>query len=192
VIYLSIAIPSISERLEQATILFRRLEEMFKGEFVEVLMFTDNKMRSIGEKRNDLKNLCKGKYIAQVDDDDKVTDKYRLILEVIKRGTEADVITFKQLAVINGTYSLIDFSLRNDNQEFQSSGITLRKPFHVCAWKRELVKDYDFPFTSYGEDYGWIEQFIDKAKTEEGISEVLHEYHHNINQSRADNEGTQA
>jgi hypothetical protein len=53
--------------------------------------------------------------------------------------------------------------------------IAKRPPFHVCAWHKKN-KEFRFPSVNYGEDWGWVEQFIKYAKTEVHIDKVLHKY----------------
>ncbi len=91
---LSILIPSIPSRFERAIKLYNEILAMCEGLDIEVLMLTDNKKRTIGEKREALKNLSKGKYFMFVDDDDSL-----LSIKEIYEATEkdVDVITFWQV-----------------------------------------------------------------------------------------------
>lgn len=177
--------PSVQSRIsDKMNPLCTKLEVQAKSLPVEVLVFLDNKQRTIGEKRDALVQIAKGDYVAFVDDDDDVTDDYvRVLVNAIKATSakEPDVITFKQLSSINDDESFeVSFGLNNENEgAHQDGGVwkpIKRKPFHVCAWKRSLVKDYHFPALQYGEDWGWIEQFIDKAEVEHHIDRVLHYY----------------
>lgn len=84
-ILLSIVIPSIPERKEKSWDLFEKLQQQInnrltKPEQVEIIMFTDNRRRSIGKKREGCVQLATGKYVALLDDDDGVSDEYIFLL----------------------------------------------------------------------------------------------------------------
>lgn len=173
---LSILIPSIPSRFEKMITLFNRINNQIKDKSeVEILVWIDNKNRSIGRKRNDLVTMSQGKYIAFVDDDDGIADSY---IEDMLTGcdSDADVITFKQLARINDVWTYIDFSLENENEEIQPNSITRRKPFHVCGIKRSLTKNIKFANVGYGEDWDWMQRVLLNIKTEYKIDKVLHFY----------------
>lgn len=173
---LSILIPSIPSRFDRMIELYKKINNQItdKSE-VEILILTDNKNRSIGHKRNDLVQLAQGKYVAFVDDDDDVSKEY---IEEMLKGckSDADIICFRQLAIIDDIWSYVDFSIINENQEIQPSSITRRKPFHVCAIRSDIAKKYTFPDVGYGEDWYWMEQVLRDIKTEYKTDKVLHFY----------------
>ena len=72
-----------------------------------------------------------------------------------------------------------DFGLNNDiehNKDDKGNYLDCKRPpFHVCAWHKKN-KEFRFPSVNYGEDWGWVEQFIKYAKTEVHIDKVLHKY----------------
>lgn len=176
---LSILIPSIPSRFEKMMALYNKLENQIKTEavedLVEILIWIDNKQRSIGAKRDDLVQMARGDYLAFVDDDDDVAGNY--IKEMIKGAIAGmDVICFRQLAVDNCQWSYIDFSIKNKNEEFKIHSITRRKPFHVCGWKRELAQKVRFMNIGYSEDWEWCKEVLKKVKTEYKTNEIIHYY----------------
>lgn len=174
---LSILTPTIPERMTQAMALQEKVAQQANGATVEHLVFCDNRMRSIGAKRQALADLARGKYFAFVDDDDDIADGYvPMILQAAE--SNADVITFQQRAIYNGLESTVIFSLENQDEPFQSGGITRRGAWHVCAWRRELVADCVFPFINYGEDKAWSLQARARAHGEIHIPRILHTYRH--------------
>jgi glycosyltransferase involved in cell wall biosynthesis len=186
---LSILIPSIPSRFNKAIRLYKKLLNQANDE-VEILLFCDNKKRSIGEKRNDLVQLAKGKYLAFVDDDDSVSDNYvSKILKACKK--DKDVICFRQLAEINDLWTYVDFGLNNENEEIQSKSITRRKPFHVCPVKSSIAKKHKFANVGYGEDWHWMERVLKDVKTECKINDVLHFYKYKDNVSEAPTESNE-
>lgn len=141
-------------------------------------------MRSIGAKRQALVDIARGGYIAFVDDDDDVYDGY--VAEILK-ATEsgADVITFNQLAIYNGLKSEVRFGINNQDGAFNPGGITLRAPWHVCAWKREVVAGCLFGESNYGEDLVWCQQARKRGKTGFHVPKVLHTYIHDASTTAA-------
>jgi hypothetical protein len=183
---LSILIPSIPSRFKRAVNLYNKIVSMTEGMDIEVLMFTDNKKRTIGEKRDALKNISKGKYFMFVDDDDSL-----LSIEKLYEATEkdVDVITFKQRCLNeDGSTFIVTFGLGNEIEHNTKNGRYLdikRPPFHVCAWNSKF-RDYNFPAVNYSEDWEFIKQILPLAKTEFFIDEIIHSYNFDINISEAD------
>jgi len=172
---LSILIPSIPSRFDRMIKIYEKLELQIKGREVEILVFIDNKQRSIGLKRDALVQMSKGDYIAFVDDDDDVSDDY---IDEMLIGCEADkdVICFWQMSYIDGKKGLIDFDLSNGNLEFQAGQTTPRKPYHVCGWRGDLARKYRFEDLMYDEDRRWCIQLWAVAKTQYKIGKTLHTY----------------
>ena len=185
---LSILIPSIPSRWERAQKLYTKISKMCEGKDIEILLFLDNKKRTVGAKRDALVQMSRGKYFMFVDDDDDI-----LSIDEIYQATfqDVDVITFKQLCLNqNKTTFVVTFGVGNlneINETYSGSGIYLdcnRPPYHVCAWNQRFKK-YRFPEISYGEDWQWVEQCITEAKTEVFIDKILHQYNYDQNVSEA-------
>lgn len=174
---LSILTPTIPSREKQVKALSQKLAKQIGNLPVEHLILSDNRTRSIGEKRQSLVDIANGEYIAFCDDDDDVSDNY--VLEVLKAiETRADVITFNQKAIYNGLESVVNFGIKNQDSQFNPGGITLRGPWHICAWNRQKVKGCVFGFSNYGEDLVWCHQARKRIKTGHHINKVLHTYIH--------------
>jgi len=174
---LSILIPSIPSRFDKLLATYNQIASMCEGKDIEVLAFTDNKKRTIGEKRDALVQMSNGKYVMFVDDDDtllSVDEIYEATLE------DVDVITFKQecLNTDKSTF-VVDFGLGNiieHNKDENGNYIDCKRPpFHVCAWHKKY-KEFRFPNVNYGEDWAWVEQFVKYAQSEVHIDKVLHKY----------------
>jgi len=164
--------------------LMSQLSEQIGGLPVEHLVLCDNRARSIGAKRQALVDIARAEYIAFVDDDDDVSEDYvARLLEATKTG--ADVITFRQHAIYNGLESEVHFGINNQDGPFNPGGITLRAPWHVCAWKRERVKDCLFGESNFGEDKIWCLQARRRARTAHHIDAVLHTYRHDASTTAA-------
>jgi len=173
---LSILIPSIPSRFDRLAKIFQKIDSQSTEE-VEILVFIDNKRRSIGLKRDALVQMSKGEYVCFVDDDDDVEDDY---IEQLLIGCESgkDVIVFWQRAYADGKEAIIDFDLSNENTPFVAGTTVPRKPFHVCAFRGEIARKYRFPDKMYGEDWEWCEQVLTEVKTQYKIGKILHTYYY--------------
>jgi len=175
---LSILIPTVPERAAKLSSLLHNLVRINNGK-AEIIYFGDDRKRTIGAKRNGVLSLARGKYVAFCDDDDSVHPDY--ISEITKAAErDVSVISFQQDATWNGQNSIVHFSIKNKNEQFNPGGITKRFPWHVCAWRRELAQQCVFSEKNWGEDADWVEQVAALAKSEIHIPKVLHYYSHGI------------
>jgi glycosyltransferase involved in cell wall biosynthesis len=175
---LSVLIPTVPIRAAKTAALIEKLTSQRGHDKAEILWFGDNRMRSIGEKRNALLQAAKGKYVAFCDDDDGVSDFYVETLTSIGERNTVDVISFKQSAIWDGMKSEVVFSIHNQDERFNPGGITKRFPWHVCAWRRELAQDGVFADKNAGEDAAWVQQMKPLARREAHVPDVLHFYEH--------------
>jgi glycosyltransferase involved in cell wall biosynthesis len=181
---LSILTPTIPERSSQVTALQEKLALQIGSLPIEHVILSDNRTRSIGAKRQALADIARGEYLAFVDDDDDISDEYvSSLLEAIKTG--ADVITFLQRAIYNGLESEVHFGINNHDGPFNAGAITLRAPWHVCAWKRSKVEGCLFSESNYGEDLTWCLQARRRIKTACHVDRVLHTYRHDAKTTAA-------
>lgn len=181
-IALSILIPGIPERMDQLKTTIQKYEACIDrynlGELVQIVSFIDNKKITIGEKRNTLVSLAAGRYWVMSDDDDELTDRY---FEVIMREIwhEPDVITYLQSARINHQKTTVEFGLNNINEDFIPDGITKRKAWYCCTWRKDAVMDARFDSSlNWGEDSFFADSANKLAKTTVHIPEVCHVYQH--------------
>jgi hypothetical protein len=190
--YLSILTPSVPSRITKGLQnVMDKIEKQIKennlDKKVEHLIHIDNKVRTIGRKRDNLVQCAIGQYVAFVDDDDDISNDYVLeLVNAIKNNPNVDVITFKQNCFIeNYPKSIVKFGLGHENEAYAPNVEFKRKPYHICAWKGTLSKKFNFPSSNYGEDVGWLYQLWEVAKTEYYIDKVLHSYIHSNNTSEA-------
>ncbi len=174
---LSILIPSIPSRHDMSMSLFRRVQEALPFKDVEIIMLLDNKIKSIGEKRENLVQASTGQYFMFLDDDDDfehIQDVYHATFENV------DVITFKSLCKNNdGSEYVVTHRLGSEiEHNCDENGRYLdctRPPFHNCAWNSKYKK-FHFPFVNYAEDWGWLKQFVYEAKDEVHIDKIVYKY----------------
>lgn len=184
--YLSILTPSIPSRIGTSLKkLIDKIDQQIKQhnleKKVEHLILVDNKVRTVGRKRDNLVQSAVGQFVAFVDDDDDISNDYVIeLVNAIKDNPDVDVITFKQHCFIeDNPKSVVVFGLQNENESYLPNTIFKRKPYHVCAWNRRLAQKYRVPSNNICEDFGWVSQLWREAKTEFFIDKPLHAYIHN-------------
>jgi len=174
---LSILTPTIPGRESQVKNLESEIAKQAGNLPVEHLVLSDNRKRSIGKKRQALLDIARGEYVAFCDDDDYIKPGYvASILEAAKQSP--DVITFQQASSYNGLKSRVIFKLGQGDFKYNPMGDTLRDAWHVCAWRRDLVKNCLFGDSNYGEDAVWCHQARHLARTTVHIDKILHAYIH--------------
>ncbi len=183
---LSILIPSIPSRSERLNRLIEKLQDLIGDKHIEIVSLIDNKIKSIGEKRDNLVQLSTGKYFMFVDDDDDIVSLNSIYIATYY---DVDVITFKSECLnSSGLKYIVTHNLGNDiEHNCDDNGNYLdckRPPFHNCAWHNKYKK-FHFPFVSYGEDWGWLKQFVDKAEKEHHINEIIYKYNFSLEISEA-------
>lgn len=177
-ILFSILTPAVPSRMGKLTALCSELAMQIGTEPVEHLVFLDNKRRTVGEKRDALLRAARGDYVAFVDDDDAVTSDYVPAI-LAKIDLRPDVITFRQLATINGVPGEIEFQLGHPNEPFKPGQLTRRNAWHVCAWRRQLAICSGFPAINYGEDWAYAQKLCAlEGLRAEHIGRIIHHYRH--------------
>lgn len=141
---------------------------------------------SIGKKRQALVEQCKGKYLCFLDDDESISPNY---IETIVRlcQLDCDVVTFRSIAKMDNYWSVIDMSLKNnEDEEATPDRIVKRKPWHINAIRSEFAKLYEFPDTNYSEDALWMKNVLYHLESEAHTDAILHQYNHSSKTSEAD------
>ena len=179
---LSILIPATPRRvLTHLQPLVQKLEDQIsrneRPQDFEVLAFLDNRRRTIGEKRDALVQMSRGKFVAFCDDDDDVSENYieRLGAVIRSCNENTSVITFDQRVIVNGVEARCSFSLSHPNEPFKPPFFK-RNAWHVCAWRGDMARRVRFPASNYGEDWAWAKHLIMDALGEIHINAVLHTY----------------
>jgi glycosyltransferase involved in cell wall biosynthesis len=193
-IKLSILILSIPERIESMKAAVNHLQEQANStgqpKSVEILVMLDNRSKSISEKRNNLLQMARGKYIAFLDDDDAVSKDYMSKILTAIDENDTDCITFNQWCNIDGEPMDVEFGMGNPHGQLWRDedgflGNIKRPPYHMCVWRREIAQSEKFnPMIgengqSYAEDIDWLMRLYPKVQTEYHIQDALHGYIYN-------------
>lgn len=146
---------------------------------IEIMILTDNKQMMLGHKRNKMVELAQGKYVAFVDDDDRLAEDYvSSLLEAT--ASDADSIVFKAEVSLNGEPPKICHYSKDVKRDYNHKDGYYRIPNHICCVKREVSLKSSFPNVLYGEDAGYGKVLLPFLKTEHKIDKVLYYYDYNI------------
>jgi len=180
-ILLSILIPTVPSRLEvfYTPLIKNLLKQSELYDEVEIIGFFDNKKRSIGEKRDVLLNLAKGKYLVFIDDDDRIADDYvKSIIEAIHNNINTDCIVFDCICCIDGgelkklcKYGIeFEYGDINDGKEWRG------KPAHTMVYKSSIAKNHKYKSIQCGEDVEWVLRACREIKIQTRLDKVLYYY----------------
>lgn len=145
---------------------------------VEILILTDNKRMMLGHKRNTMVSIAQGKYIAFVDDDDRLAPDYLTQL-LTATATDADSIVFKAEVSLNGEPAKICDYSKDHRRDYNHKDGYYRIPNHICCIKRSVSLKSSFPNVLYGEDAGYGKVLLPFLKTEHKINKILYYYDYN-------------
>lgn len=185
---LSILIPSVPERATQLQSLLASLAPQVQQApgLVEVLVLTDLKTMSLGEKRNRLMGVARGQFFIHLDDDDRLVPyTVTTLLPIISANPAIDVIAYDQRCTLRLKDETAEFrvttSIHFDNETAHKNddGVWAdlkRKPWHWNAWRAELAKSAEF-VGRVDEDWQWLQHVLPEVKHQYKLDQVLHEYH---------------
>jgi glycosyltransferase involved in cell wall biosynthesis len=195
---LSLSIPSrIDKFAAQAQ---KLLGQIGDRQDVEIISLMDNKSLHIYEKRNHMLDIARGDFVAFLDDDDGIADNYvEVIVDNINRNPVADVICFNQNCWINGKHCKVITDIDNPQEDLMPHPTDpmaykdmLRKPWHWCAWNRNLATSERF-VASYSmggvgqstEDIDWLNRLYPKVNSAVSIDDYLHIYQYDARQTES-------
>lgn len=153
------------------------ITRQIQGRSVQFLYLGDNKSMTVGEKRNHLMNVAKGKRIAFVDDDDQISDDY---VDRLLEYCELDFdcvgigVKFTKDGLNPSDY---DYSYKtNINTRVNGDRVYGRMPNHLCLWKREIAMRCKFPTKNIGEDHVWAEEQLLKGYSFFKTDQIIYHY----------------
>ena len=181
-ILLTIAIPTIKNRKYLFEELYNELKKQSEpyGNQIEIINLVDDGELTIGEKRNQLNQLVKGKYVVQWDDDDWISDDG---IDKIMKGIESDcdVISFNNYCDIKQWGKLRYFhkfiSIKNNPPiiNYEDSKI-YSTPDQKSVIKSDIAKKVKFYNMNHSEDWFFMRDIIPYLKTEYYINEFIYLY----------------
>ena len=175
-IKLSILICSVYPRYEYLSRILKQISEQDMGCLLrtEVHVNSDNALKPIGRKRNELLREAKGEYVVFFDDDDSMGENYlREIFVGIDKNVDHVGITM-MYQPDNGPHKLVRCS--KDYEWCEKDGVYLRSVQHVCAIKASIARQVDYPEVSFGEDEVYSRQVTKLVETEHLVQEPIYFY----------------
>lgn len=183
-ILLTIAIPTIERRKNLFNELYDELKKQSEpyGKLIEIIYLRDNGEMSIGNKRNELNKLSKGKYIVQWDDDDWIMDGG---IDLIMKGieTDVDVISFNQWCNIEEwgklknfhKYCSLKYTPPNNKIDYENAIMNFT-PDQKNVIRTEIAKQVKFYDLNHGEDSYYMRDILPLLKTEHYIDKFIYLY----------------
>jgi GT2 family glycosyltransferase len=180
---LSLLICTVNGRENYLERLKTRLKPQLIPE-VEILVAKDNRELTIGKKRNDLIHNASGEYIAFIDDDDWVSEKY---VEKILKATDSkpDVVGFNSIITFNGkTPRRVEITMKHKNWSHKMGTIDgsaqpvtyYRCPNHLSPVKKSIALNILFPEMNDQEDRFYSLAIPSFAENEVYIDDYLYFY----------------
>ena len=176
-----ICILTIPEREEKLNRLLKLLEQYCPYLYKNRLLVTinhDNKVKSIGKKRQECLDSCTAKYISFVDDDDIISESYLRKLLLIMDTYDYDGIGFCGMFYYKNEPSLL-FCHSAANLDSFRDNIKQNRPLnHLNPIKADIAKQIGFPDISDGEDSNFWERLAKSnlLKTHTYIEEIMYHY----------------
>lgn len=183
---LTIAIPTVENRKKCFEEFYKEILKQSKSynNQIEIISLCDNKEMTIGEKRNKLNAMAKGKYVVQWDDDDWISND---AIELIMRAIELDVDCITHKSPIDKeiwTNEFFYYSIKH-NWEFKKN-IWYIAPDQKCPIKKEIIDKIKFKNIRNQEDQQFgisVKQFL---KTEYFIETPIYFHLNRSNESMDD------
>lgn len=158
--------------------LYGQIHDMQLHADVEILIGSEGKEITTGEKRNKLLNRSAGKYIIFIDDDDEVTSDY--LPELMKAcESDADCFGMKGWMTYDGgrrTSWVISKDYENHDDHTGGEVIYRRKTNHITGVKREIALQAGFPDKSNAEDKYYSDCVAPLCQTEYKIEKEIYHY----------------
>lgn len=142
---------------------------------LEIIILTDNRQMTLGDKRNVMVGMAQGRYVQFVDDDDRIApDMFATVLDAIDSG--ADVITFLASVKINGGKPKLCRFSKDLVRDCRTRTHYGRLPNHICCVRRELALKAPYPAVSCGEDVAYSKKLKPLLRSQYQIERVLYHY----------------
>ena len=162
--------------------LHRQISKNYAEEIIEIIIDSDNMIKSVGKKRNDLIEKAEGEYICFIDDDDFISENYlSIILNQLNSGIDILLIGIDHIQ--NGVkQTKILPSLYIDNLN-TGEAVFKTNHFHLCPHKKSIAKSVLFECINFAEDMLYSQNMVKHINNSFLISEPIYIYFDNLEKS---------
>lgn len=174
-------IPSRKKMLDElVTDLNHQIMKSGRHEEIEICVCSGT--GSIGSKRNTLMTGAIGKYVAYIDDDDKVGPFYvSTLIDGADKGF--DCVSLRGHYSVNGVFDgVFEHSIKYNAWETLSNGQIkyVRMPNHLNLIKKEIAEKFPFPDKNFSEDHDFSKRLHESGliKSEYYTEEILYYYNY--------------
>ena len=126
--------------------------------------------------------MAAGKFIANIDDDEMLSEDYFELLKPLL-AEDVDLVAYDATCSLNGSRPFRVFTgmgFENEQPKHLSFGgysDIRRTPWHWCSWRKELALQCKFPEWHDGaEDAYWLRQALPLVRTWRKLDEAI--FHH--------------
>lgn len=178
---LSICIATLHKRKHLFDRLVLDLQKQIGEHEVEIVSVCDDGQDSIGNKRQQMLQQSKGKYVVNIDDDDRIAEFYvEKILEAIEQ--EPDCVGFKVEChnIVEGKTASVSNKYKEWLSNFDGFDF-VRCIHHLTPVKREIAIQIGYKDKRGAEDSDFSFRLRDSGllKKEVYIDEVMYHYDYN-------------
>jgi glycosyltransferase involved in cell wall biosynthesis len=162
--------------------LHRQISKNYAEEIIEIIVDTDNMIKSVGQKRNDLIEKARGEFICFIDDDDFISENYlSTILYHLNSGIDILLIAIEHIE--NGVNKpKIIPSLYIDNLN-TGEAVFKTNHFHLCPHKKSIAQNVLFECVNFAEDMLYSQKMVKHINNYFLISEPIYIYFDNLQKS---------
>lgn len=186
-IKLSLLVCSVPHRIFALAKLLQELDRQIAGRAgIEILVLMDNKLMTVGKKRQRLLEMAQGEFVTYIDDDDWISPDYiDTLMEILDNPERPpfypDVICPEvTVSIDDGQVGRVEMSVEYADQPIQEyrPPRTCRPPHELAIWSRAIALRSRFPDTSYGEDFEWARPLWPLVKFEVKIAKAIYWWRH--------------
>jgi hypothetical protein len=145
---------------------------------IEVIIVSDDKTRTVGDKRNEVLEKANGKYVCFIDDDDLISSNY--IPKIFNKLDKEiyDGIGFWGLYYVSEKPTMLFNHANINNGHFKKDGKQYRPLNHLNPVRTEIAKAIGFPDKNYAEDADYCDRLLKSGlvQSEYNFDEVMYHY----------------
>jgi hypothetical protein len=148
-----------------------------RGDFAVDIHCNDDKVWSIGAKRQHMMMEVKTPYLCFIDDDDRIADNY---IELVMAGiaTDPDCCSLNGIITTDGKDPKVFKHSIDYKEMYEQGGVYYRPPNHLNVVRSSIAKQMVFPDWNRSEDSNYCFQLRDSGllKVEYKIEPTLYYY----------------